>query len=121
MGQLLLARVDAKHADQYLAAVLSSSTVNQEMRWQAQLDLADVWLRKGDKAKANEVLAKSVGKDYEQLRHYLMAEASASDTEKVSRLEQALNSVSHDAVLKKAIKKQLAELKLSSGSSVSSQ
>jgi len=121
MGQLLLAHVDAKHADQHLEALLSSSTVDQEMRWQAQLDLANVWLRKGDKAKANKVLATPVGKDYEQLRHYLMAEASGSDTDKVSHLEQALDSVSHDAVLKKTIKKQLAELKLSSSSGVSGQ
>jgi len=120
MGQLLLAQVDSEHADQHLVALLSSSAVDLEMRWQAQLDLARVYLRQGDKAKARKELAKSVGKDYEQLRHYLMAEASENDTDRVSHLEQALNSVSHDAELKKSIERRLAELKNVSASGVSS-
>jgi len=120
MAQLLLAKVDQEHADQHLVALLSSSTVDREMRWQAQLDLARTWLRKGDKVQARKILGKSVGKDYEQLRHYLMAEASENDTDRVSHLEQALNSISHDTGLKKRIEKRLAELKSSSNTGVSS-
>jgi len=120
MAQLILAKEDQKHAVQHLTALLASSTVDQEMHWQAQLDLARVYLRKGDKAQARKVLTRSVGKDYEQLRHYLMAEASENDTDRVSHLKQALNSVSHDSELKKQIEKRLAELKPSSGTAASS-
>jgi len=115
MAQLLLAKTDREHADKYLSALLSNSAVDREMRWQGQLDLAQFYLRKDDKVKAREILAKSVGKDYEQLRYYLMAEASANDKNRVSHLENALNAVSHDAVLKKRIEKRLVELKASSG------
>jgi len=121
MAQLLLAKVDREHADQHLVALLSNSAPDKEMDWQAQLDLARTYLRKGDKAKAREILAKSVGKDYEQLRHYLMADASESDADRVAHLEQALNSVSHDAELKKHIEKRLSVLKASSGTGNSSQ
>ncbi|MDQ6958364.1 MAG: tetratricopeptide repeat protein [Mariprofundaceae bacterium] len=120
MAQLLLAKVDQEHADQHLEALLSSSAVDQGMRWQAQLDLARVWLHKGDKAQARKILGKSVGKDYEQLRHYLMAEASGKDADRIAHLEQALNSISHDTELKKHIEKRLAELKSSPGTGVSS-
>jgi len=119
MAQLLLAKVDQEHADKHLIALLSNSALDKEMGWQAQLDLARSYLRKGDKAKAREALAKPVGKDYEQLRHYLMADASESDSDRKTHLEQALNSVSHDAELKKRIEKRLAELKASSGTGVS--
>jgi len=121
MAQLLLAKVDQERADQHLVALLSSSTVDREMRWQAQLDLARIWLRKGDKAQARKILEESVGKDYEQLRHYLMAEASKNDTDRMHHLEQALNSVSHDTRLKKHIEKHLSELKASSGRGASKQ
>jgi predicted negative regulator of RcsB-dependent stress response len=121
MAQLLLAKVDQEHAGQHLEALLASSTVDREMRWQAQLDLARIWLRKGDKAQARKVLEKSMGKDYEQLRHYLMAEASGNDADRTAHLEQALNSISHDTELKKHIEKRLAELKPSSGTGVPSQ
>jgi len=120
MAQLLLAKVDQEHAAQHLVALLSSSIVDREMRWQAQLDLARAWLRKGDKAQARKILEKSVGKDYEQSRHYLMAEASKNDTERMHHLEQALNSISHDTGLKKHIEKRLAELKSSSNTGISS-
>jgi len=119
MAQLLLAKVDPEHADQHLKALLSSATVDQEMRWQAQLDLARVWLRKGDKAQARKILEKAVGKDYEQFHYYLMAEASENDTDRLHHLEQALNAVSHDTELKKHIEKRLTELKYSSNTGVS--
>jgi len=119
MAQLLLAKVDQEHASQHLVALLSNSTVDREMRWQAQLDLARVWLRKGDKVQARKVLEKSVGKDYEQLRYYLMAEVAENDAGRLHHLEQALNSISHDTELKKDIEKRLAELKASSSAGVS--
>lgn len=121
MAQMLLAKEDAEHADQHLIALLANSTVDKEMRWQVQLDLANVWLQKGDKVKAKEVLAKPVGRNYEQVRHYLMAEASENDTDRISHLEQSLTSVSHDKDLEKTIRKRLAILKGASASGVSSQ
>jgi len=111
MAQLLLAKVDQEHADRHLMALLSGPGMNREMRWQAQIDLAQFYLRRGDKVKAREMLAKSVGRDYEQLRHYLMAETFENNTDRISHLEQALNSISHDTVLKKRIAQRLAELK----------
>jgi len=121
MAQLLLAKVDQAHAGQYLMALLSNSGMNREIRWQAQLDLAQFYLRRDNKAKARAMLAKSVGRDYEQLRHHLMADASENNTDRISHLEQALNSVSHDTVLKKRIEQRLTKLKHASGTSVSTQ
>ncbi len=114
-AQLLLAEVDQAYAIQHLTALLAKGAPDREIRWQARLDLARAYLRKGDKVKARKILAKSTGENYEQLRHYLMAEAADNDTDRASRLEQALNDISHDTVLKKRIEKRLAVLKTSSG------
>lgn len=118
-AQLLLARVDPAHEIQHLTALLASGAPDREMRWQARLDLAGAYLRRGDKAKARGILAKPTGADYEQLRHYLMAAAADNDADRASHLEQALNDVSHDAVLKQRIKKRLAEIKAASGTGAS--
>jgi len=120
LAQIMLAKVDRTHEVQHLTALLAHGAPDREMGWQARLDLAQAYLRKGDKVKARGVLAKPVGGNYEQMRHYLMAEAAENNADRASYLEQALSAVSHDAVLRQRIKKRLAELKASSGTTTSS-
>ncbi len=114
LAQILLAKVDRAHDVQHLTALLAHGAPDREMAWQARLDLAQAYLRKNEKVKAKSVLAKSMGADYEQLRHYLMAEIADNNTDRISYLKQALGTASHDAVLRQRIKKRLAELKDSS-------
>ncbi len=120
LAQILLAKVERTHEVQHLTALLAHGAPDREMGWQARLDLAQAYLRDGDKVKARGVLTKPMGADYEQLRHYLMAESAANNADRASYLEQALNAVSHDAVLRQRIKKRLAGLTASSGTAASS-
>lgn len=114
LAELLLAKVDQEHAVQRLQALLSRSGLGREIALQARLDLAQAYLRKGDKTRARGILAQRMGKHYEQLRHYLLALAADTDTDRIAHLEQALDAVSHDAMLKRRIEKRLAELSPSS-------
>ncbi len=113
LARLLLSRVDSDHAVRHLTALVSRSGLDQELGWQARLDLAQAYLSRHDKARARETLSSPVGGDYEQLRHYLLARASTSDTDRIMHLQKALAAVSHDAVLKRRIKQRLAGLNAS--------
>jgi len=115
LARLLLSRVDSDHAVRHLTALVSHSGLDQELDWQARLDLAQEYLSRHDKARARDALSTPVGKDYEQLRYYLLAEASESDADRITHLRKALEAVSHDAVLKRRIKQRLAGLHASSG------
>lgn len=103
----------AKLSDQpegYLKALIQSAASTPELAWQARLDLAEWYLTKGKIADANAQLSEPVGKQYEQLRHYLMAEASTDPSEKRKHLQMSLDSVSNDQLLKDRIESMLAEL-----------
>ena len=103
----------AKLADQpevYLNTLIHSAASTPELAWQARLDLAEWYLANGKTAEANAQLRESVGKQYEQLRHYLMAEASTDAAEKRKHLQMSLDSESNDQLLKDRVESMLAEL-----------
>lgn len=103
----------AKLADQpeaYLKALINSAASTPELAWQARLDLAEWYLANGKTAEANAQLSERVGKQYEQLRHYLMAEASTDAAEKRKHLQMSLDSESNDQLLKDRVENMLAEL-----------
>ena len=102
----------AKLSDQpetYLNALIHSSST-PELAWQARLDLAEWYLSQGKAADANAQLTEPVGKQYEQLRHYLMAEASTDAAEKKKHLQMSLDSESNDQLLKGKVESMLSEL-----------
>jgi len=96
--------------EQHLNAVIHGSVASDELVWQARLDLAEYYLQQGNREQAMATLSEKTGQQYEQLRHYLMAEASASDSEKRLHLEKALNAISNDMMLKDRIEAELKGL-----------
>ncbi len=113
LSRLLLAAADEAKAEAHLKALVADAP-DREIGWQARLDLAALYLRKGNKQAARETLKTPVGRDYEQLRQYLLARASADDASRVAHLQKAARATSHDAALKKAIEDWLAKLDASS-------
>jgi hypothetical protein len=68
------------------------------------LDLAEIKIAEGDKAAAKALLQQVVGKQYQQLRYYLLSEVSDDAVEKNKYLQKALDAKSNDKVLKQKIK-----------------
>jgi predicted negative regulator of RcsB-dependent stress response len=103
----------AKLVDQpepYLNALIHGAASTQELAWQARLDLAE-WYLAGDRVDdAKALLAEKVGKQYEQLRHYLLAEAASDKAEKQKHLQMSFDAASNDEVLKTRVESMLAEL-----------
>lgn len=110
LSRLLLARVDGEHAEAYLQTLMGRSDVDDGIRMQARLDLAQLKLEAGDKAAVLALLANPGGADYEQVRHYLMAQASSDDASRIEHLKQALDAPSYDDALRQRIKQQLSTL-----------
>ncbi|MFC1626406.1 YfgM family protein [Pseudomonadota bacterium] len=94
----------------HLKALIHSDSSTAELAWQARLDLAEWYLSSGKVDDANSLLSEPVGKQYEQLRHYLMAEATSDAGEKVMHLKKALDASSNDAFLKTKIESMISEL-----------
>ncbi len=109
MAEMQLAALDDEHAEQHLQAVMHAASTMPEWAWQARLDLAELKLEAGDKAAAREQLQQPVGKQYEQLRHYLMAEASDDAAARRQHLQRALDAPSMDDDLKRRIESMLAD------------
>lgn len=109
LANLYLAKL-SDHPEEHLNALIHSSASTPELAWQARLDLAEWYLANGKIAEANAQLSEPVGKQYEQLRHYLMAEASTDAAEKKKHLQMSLDSESNDAFLKSRVESMLAEL-----------
>lgn len=110
LARLLLVPVDSKHAPQYLQELMGRSDVGDGIRTQARLDLAQLKLVAGDKAAARELLAKPVAADYEQLRYYLLSQATDDAAQRIEELKKAQGAVSHDATLSQRINAQLSTL-----------
>lgn len=108
LALMLLAANDEANADKHLKALLHHPRLSDELGWQASLDLAAWHLRHGSQEKARTLLSKPVGPHYEQLRHYLMAEAAPTQEEASAHLQQALAAISHDENLKRVIEQRLA-------------
>jgi predicted negative regulator of RcsB-dependent stress response len=110
LARLLLVNVDEEHAAEYLQALMDRPDVDDSIKMQARLDLAQLRLDAGDKAAARELLATGGLADYEQLRHYLLAQAASDDAQRVEHLKKARDAISHDAELSQRIERQLSTL-----------
>lgn len=109
LAHLYMAKLSDQPEDQ-LNALVHGSAATPELAWQARLDLAEWYLAGGKAAEAKGVLAEPVGKQYEQLRHYLLAEASSEAAEKRKHLQMSLDSTSNDAELKAKVESMLSAL-----------
>lgn len=110
LSLLLLAALDPSQAVPHLEALLRHSRLTPELEYQGRLDLAELYIRNGDKDKARAMLQAPTGSDYEQLRHYLLAQIAENDAEKANQYRLALDSESHDKKLTATIQRLLAEL-----------
>ncbi|MDQ6971255.1 MAG: tetratricopeptide repeat protein [Mariprofundaceae bacterium] len=108
LSRLLLAASGDEQADAYLQEVLDRSDMDAGIKMQARLDLAQLHLNKGDKGEARKLLATRGGADYEQLRHYLMAQAADTDAERLQHLQKARDAVANDAELSKRIEQEIS-------------
>ncbi|OIO67670.1 MAG: hypothetical protein COW19_10240 [Zetaproteobacteria bacterium CG12_big_fil_rev_8_21_14_0_65_55_1124] len=108
LSRLLLARADAEHAEQYLQELMARSDVDGGIKMQARLDLAQLKIEAGDKAAALALLAERGGADYEQLRQYLMAQATNDEAGRIEHLQKARDAISHDDALRQSIEQQLS-------------
>ncbi|MDX8414071.1 MAG: tetratricopeptide repeat protein [Mariprofundales bacterium] len=107
MALFQLVSLDEAKAQDYLQQLLASSAP-PELKWQARLDLAQRLIAAGHATEAAPMLAERVGKEYEQLRYYLLAQASTDSSAKQQALQQALDAPSHDETLQSTIEAALA-------------
>ena len=110
LARLLLANADPENAASYLQTLMGRSDVDNGIRTQARLDLARIRIKAGDKAAAAKLLEAPAPADYEQLRQYLMAQATADKTGRIEHLKKARDATSHDAELSQRIEEQLSTL-----------
>ena len=110
LAQMQLARLDPAHAQTHLRAVINNSDSMSEWVWQARLDLAQLLLDQGKLSAAMPLLQRSVGAAYEQLRQFLLAQASVDPAEKIKHLKLAQAAQSHDHALKQRIDNELQTL-----------
>ncbi len=103
-----LVSLDESKAQSYLQQLLESNAP-VELKWQARLDLAQRLIDEGKRAQAAELLAERVGREYEQLRYYLLSETASDPGSKHDALQKALAAPSHDSDLKERIERLLAE------------
>jgi predicted negative regulator of RcsB-dependent stress response len=108
LALMQLARVDSDNTEVHLKALINHRKAMEEWVWQAQLDLAELKIEQGDVQTARKYLEKPVGKQYEQLRHYLIAETLTDAAEKEEHLRKALEAPSLDNSLKSKIESMLA-------------
>ncbi|HCS12331.1 MAG: hypothetical protein COS82_03915 [Zetaproteobacteria bacterium CG06_land_8_20_14_3_00_59_53] len=110
LARLLLVNADPEHAAEYLQALMVRSDLDNGIRTQARLDLAKLKIAVGDKAAANTLLEAAAPADYEQLLHYLMAQAASDDAGRIIHLQKARDAISNDADLSQRIEQQLSGL-----------
>ncbi len=104
LALMQLAQVDQANAEMHLQNLIKTDGVMDEWVWQARLDLAEIKIAKGDKAAAQVLLDKIVGKQYQQLRYYLLATLTDDAAEKEKLLQKAFDAQSNDDTLKQKIK-----------------
>ncbi len=115
MAEMELVALDEAHAEQHLQALLNHSKSSDIWKWQARLDLAELYIAKGKKDQAGAMLGERVGKAYEQLRQYYLALLADDATQRAEHLQRALDAESHDDQLKNKIERLLAEARASQG------
>jgi len=109
LAHLYLAKLSDNPVEE-LNALIHGGATTKEIAWQARLDLAEWYIDNGKPAEASALLAEPTGKQYEQLRHYLMAESSTDVAEKKKHLQMSLDSENNDTLLKDRVESMLAEL-----------
>ncbi|MDQ6978655.1 MAG: tetratricopeptide repeat protein [Mariprofundaceae bacterium] len=105
LARLQLAALAENPVENY-RAMMDDDALAKSFRWQARLDLAEYYINNGKPSDAKSLLDAHVGKQYEQLRFYLLAQVSEDDA-KQQYLRQALDAASNDAVLKEKIESAL--------------
>jgi len=108
LAHLYLAKLVEDPVEHLNALIHSGST--PELAWQARLDLAEWFISKGQNSDASAQLAEPVGRQYEQLRYYLLAEVADSADDKRQNLQMSLDAESNDSLLKDRVEKLLSEL-----------
>lgn len=109
LAHLYMAKLSGQ-PEAHLNALIHGAASTPELAWQARLDLAELQLAEGKVDEVNVLLAEAVGKQYEQLRHYLLAEASTAIADKQKHLRMSLDSDSNDLFLKERVERMLSEL-----------
>lgn len=109
MSLMILSSVDKKNSKNHLMQLLAHSKCSLEMTWQAHLDLASIYINENDIEKAKAELKHQVGKEYAELRYYLLAQAEKNPKAKKDFLKKAQQAVSHDKALQKDIEQQLSQ------------
>ncbi|MFQ5355070.1 MAG: YfgM family protein [Mariprofundaceae bacterium] len=112
LSLLLMSTLDRDHAIDHLQSLLAHPKRTDELEWQASLDLARLYIQKGDKQAARDLLAGlKPGPAYEQLLHLLLAEAADADAERIKHYQQALEAKSYNTNLNREIEQKLKRLK----------
>ena len=119
LALMQLARIDADNAATHLQALIAHSKASEEFVWQARLDLAELLIHQGKLDEARKWLDEAVGKQYAQLRFFLLAETSASDSLKKEYLSKAMDAASLDDELKRRIEARLSLLGADTAASAS--
>ncbi|MDX8408844.1 MAG: tetratricopeptide repeat protein [Mariprofundales bacterium] len=104
-----LVTIDTERAQSYLQQLLDSSAP-PELKWQARLDLAQRLIADNKRAKASQLLHERTGKEYEQLRWYLLAQVATDPAAKHDALQHAADASSNDEDLKRDIATALTSL-----------
>lgn len=107
LALMQLARFDSENAEKHLKGLIAHGKAMEEWIWQARLDLAELYIERGDMQAAQPYLDGKVGEQYQQLQHYLQAMASGDEGDKQMHLQKALDSPSLDDELKQKIESQL--------------
>jgi len=105
LARLQLAALAENPVEDY-RAIMNDDDLAQSFRWQARLDLAEYYINHGNPSDAKPLLEARVGKQYQQLRFYLLAQVSSDDA-KQQYLRQALDAASNDSKLKEKIESAL--------------
>ncbi|GAV19845.1 hypothetical protein MMIC_P0803 [Mariprofundus micogutta] len=109
LALMQLANVDIANRETHLKALMAHPSAMQEWVWEARLDLAALKIEQGDNAAAMQQLEGQFGTQYQQLRHYLMAQASEDAAEKQKHLQQSLDASPVDNNLKQKVESLLAK------------
>jgi len=114
-GYALLAAMQQSKAEDVAVkkeslTLLINSKSAPELKWQAQLDLAELLIHEGELAEAAEVLKERVGKHYEQERFYLLSRTTNDAAKKAEWIQKSLDAESHDNDLTAALEAELASL-----------
>lgn len=110
LALMQLAVVDKDNAVVHLESLIQHEKAMEEWIWQAKIDLAVINIAAGDTAAAKAALDQQVGKQYQQVRYYLLSQVAADEKERQEYLQKALDApFSNDQQLIEKIESQLSK------------